>query len=142
MVASDIRARVILDIKASPRSVFDAWIDPALMERWLFKSPDNKLSIRSDPWAGGVYSITERAAGRVIFHDGVYAIVDRPKRLAFSLIVPQHFVGVAHIEVEIRQEGSGSQLDFLARGAGPNDAQQLWEGMLANLAAVAEQNDR
>jgi uncharacterized protein YndB with AHSA1/START domain len=141
MVASDVRARVTLNIAADARTVFHAWIDPALIEQWLFKSPDNTLSARCDPRAGGSYSITEQAGGRIITHDGIYAVVDPPKRLAFSLIVPQHFAGVAHIEIEISQEDSGSHLDFLARGAGPEDAQQLWEGMLSNLAVVAEQND-
>jgi len=141
MVASDIRARVKLNIDADAQSVFDAWIDPALMERWLFKSPDNKLSARTDPRVGGAYSITERATGRVITHDGIYAIVDPPTRLAFSLVVPQHFAGVAHIDVQIRQVGSGSRLDFLARGAGPDDAQQIWERMLSNLAMVVERRD-
>ncbi|WP_066807557.1 SRPBCC family protein [Sphingomonas asaccharolytica] len=131
MVASDIRARVKLSIDADTQSVFDAWTDPALMERWLFKSPDNKLSARADPRVGGAYSITEQAAGRVITHDGIYTIVDPPTRLAFSLVVPQHFAGVAHIDIQIRQVGSGSRLDFMARGAGPDDAQQIWEGMLS-----------
>ena len=141
MVASDIRARVALNIAADARTVFDAWIDPAWMEQWFFKSPDNTLSARSDPRAGGSYSITEQAAGGIITHDGIYALVDPPRRLAFSLIVPQHFAGVAHIEIDIRQVGSGSRLDFVARGAGPEDAQRLWEGMLSNLALVVEQND-
>jgi uncharacterized protein YndB with AHSA1/START domain len=141
MVASDIRARVKLNIDADARSVFDAWIDPALMERWLFKSPDNKLNARSDPRVGGTYSITEQATGRVITHDGIYAIVDPPTRLAFSLVVPQHFAGVAHIAIEIAQVGLGSRLDFMARGAGPDDAQQIWEGMLSNLAMVVERTN-
>jgi uncharacterized protein YndB with AHSA1/START domain len=142
MVASDIRARVTLNIEANAQAVFDAWIEPALMERWLFKSPDNTLSARSDPRVGGAYSITETAAGRVITHDGTYAIVDPPKRLAFSLVVPQHFVGVARIEIEIIQVGSRSRLEFMARGAGPDDAQAIWERMLSNLAIVAEHHDR
>lgn len=73
MVASDVRARVRLNIAADARTVFDAWIYPALMEQWLFKSPDNTLSARSDPQAGGSYSITEQAGGRIITHDGTYA---------------------------------------------------------------------
>jgi uncharacterized protein YndB with AHSA1/START domain len=141
MAASDVRARVTLNIQASAEAVFDAWIDPTLMEQWLFKSPDNRLSARSDPRVGGTYSITEHAADQVITHDGIYAIVDRPKRLAFSLMVPQHFVGIAHIEIGIREVGSGSLLDFLARGAGPEDAQEIWERMLSHLAWVAEHND-
>jgi hypothetical protein len=43
---------------------------------------------------------------------------------------------VAQIDVTITAVGSTSRLDFQATGAGPADAQQLWETMIANLAKV------
>jgi uncharacterized protein YndB with AHSA1/START domain len=136
MVASDIRARISIDLDAQPNAMFDAWVNPQLMERWLFKSPTNTLEARTDPRAGGTFSIVEYDAGHVITHDGSYAIVEPPKRLSFSLAVPQHFAGLAQIDVTITPIGSKSRLDFQARGAGPADAQQLWETMIANLAEV------
>ena len=134
MVASDVRARISIDLDAEPIAVFEAWVDPPLMERWLFKSPDNWLEARTDPRAGGAFSIVEYDAGRVITHDGSYAIFEPPKRLSFSLAVPQHFAGLAQLDVTIAPIGPKSRLDFQARGAGPADAQQLWESMIATLA--------
>ena len=136
MVASDVRARVSIDFDAEPLAVFNAWVDPPLMERWLFKSPTNTLEARTDPRIGGTFSIVEYDAGHVITHDGSYAIFEPPKRLSFSLAVPQHFSGLADIEVRITPVGSKSHLDFQARGAGPPDAQQLWETMIGNLARL------
>ena len=136
MATGDIRAKLVIHVDADANTTFDAWIVPAVMERWLFKSPSNRLAAETNPVSGGSYSLIEYDAGKVITHDGVYSTVERPKRLAFSLLVPQHFPGTAQIEVNIIPEGSKSRLEFLARGAGPDDAQQIWEKMLNNLAAV------
>jgi uncharacterized protein YndB with AHSA1/START domain len=75
------------------------------------------LVAKTNPVAGGSYSIVEHDSGGVIAHDGVYSTVERPKRLAFSLRVPQHFAGTAQIDVTITPEGSKSRLEFVARGA-------------------------
>ena len=136
MAPSDPRARISIELDAEPIAVFDAWVDPPLMERWLFKSPANTLEARTDPRAGGTFSIVEYDAGHVITHDGSYAIFEPPEQLSFSLAVPQHFAGLAQIDVTITPIGSGSRMDFEATGAGPADAQQLRETMIANLAQV------
>ena len=134
------KAEVSLDLDADPRAVFAAWVDPSLMERWLFKSPTNTLEARTDPRTGGTFSIVEHDAGRVITHDGTYAIFEPPRHLSFSLIVPQHFAGSAQIDVTITPVGPRSHLKFQATGAGPEDAQQLWETMIANLAEVLKRS--
>ena len=136
MATGNLRASVSIGLKADAQAAFDAWVDPPLMERWLFKSPTNKLEARTDPRAGGTFSIVEHDGGRIITHDGTYLLVEPPNRLSFSLKVPQHFAGLAQIDVTITPVGSNSRLDFQATGAGPADAQALWEGMIANLAKV------
>jgi uncharacterized protein YndB with AHSA1/START domain len=133
---SDVRARVSIDLDATAQATFNAWVDPPLMERWMFKSPNNALEARTDPRTGGTFSIIEHDAGRVITHDGSYKVVQPPERLSFTLVVPQHFAGSAQIDVTITPRGSSSRLDFQATGAGPAGAQELWEKMIANLAKV------
>lgn len=128
------KAEVSLELDADPRSVFAAWVDPPMMQRWLFKSPTNTLEARSEPRPGGTFSILEREGSEVITHHGRYAIFEAPTRLSFTLAVPRHFAGLARIDVTITANASGSHLDFRAGGAGPSNAQQLWETMLANLA--------
>lgn len=134
------RATISIDLDADAKTVFDAWVEPALLERWLFKSPTNKLEARTDPRPGGTFSIVEYDAGRLIAHDGTYAIVEPPMHLSFSLVVPQHFAGSAQIDVTITPVGPRSHLTFQATGAGPEDAQQLWERMIANLADILKRS--
>jgi len=136
MSTAEVKARVSLDLDADPHAVFAAWVDPSMMERWLFKSPTNTLKAQTDPFAGGTFSIVEHEGNKVITHDGRYATFEAPTRLSFTLAVPQHFGGLAQIDVAITPRGSGSHLDFQAGGAGPADAQQVWEKMMANLAQV------
>ncbi|NLS21342.1 SRPBCC domain-containing protein [Rhizobium sp. P40RR-XXII] len=138
MSTAEVKARIALDLDADPQAVFAAWVDPSMMERWLFKSPTNTLKAQTDPRAGGAFSIVEHEGSHIITHDGRYAICEAPTRLSFSLAVPQHFAGLAQIDVTIRPRGAGSHLDFQASGAGPPGAQQLWKKMLANLAQVAK----
>ncbi|PBB65931.1 hypothetical protein CK228_24660 [Mesorhizobium sp. WSM4312] len=136
MVASDVRARVSVHLDATPEAVFDAWVVPNMMERWFFKSPSNDITALTSPVPGGSYSITEYSSGKVIAHNGNYSVVERPRRLAFSLMVPKHFAGEAQIDVTIVPDGRKTRLDFVERGAGPDDAQAIWEKMLSNLARV------
>jgi len=136
MSTAEVKAKVAVDLDADPQAVFAAWVDPSMMERWLFKSPTNMLEAQTDPRAGGAFSIVEHDRSEVITHDGRYAICEAPTRLSFTLAVPQHFAGLAQIDITITPRGRGSHLDFQAGGAGPPDAQQLWEKMIANLARV------
>jgi uncharacterized protein YndB with AHSA1/START domain len=142
MASVDVRARVSIDLDADPQTVFDAWVVPSVMERWLFKSHGNSLAATTHPVPGGTYSITEHSAGRVIAHSGTYSVVEVPRRLAFSLNVPQHFTGEAQIEVTIVPEGPRTRLELVARGAGPDDAQAIWQEMLSNLAAVVRRDGK
>lgn len=132
----DARATISIDLDADAKTVFEAWVEPRLMERWLFKSPTNTLEARTDPRTGGTFSIVEHDAGRIITHDGTYATFEPPRHLSFSLIVPQHFAGSAQIDVTITPVGPRSHLEFQATGAGPEDAQQLWETMIGSLSDV------
>jgi uncharacterized protein YndB with AHSA1/START domain len=65
--------------------VFDAWLDPALVGRWMFAAGgDEVLHVRIDPRVGGAFSFKIRRAGREIDHVGEYRVIDRPRLLAFS----------------------------------------------------------
>jgi uncharacterized protein YndB with AHSA1/START domain len=125
MVDHNARARISIDLDADPETTFNAWVDPPQMQRWLFKSPTNTLEAQTDPQPGGTFSIVEHDAGKVIMHDGRYDVFEPPERLSFSPTVPQHFTGVAQIDVTIMPVGPKSRLSFQASGAGPEDAQKL-----------------
>ena len=126
-------------IKAPPAQVFDAWLIPAMIRQWLFKSPRHKIvRIDIDPKVVGGFSILEDADGERIDHFGTYDIVDRPHCLVFSLEVPWHFEGVTRVSIEIAATQEGSLLTLTQSGVEPEKAEGGWRMMLAQLARVLE----
>ena len=75
-------------------TVFDAWTKPELMERWLFKSPINRiLNVEVDLRVGGRFSIPELADGEEIDHFGEYLEIAHPDRA----VSPWRFPGISRV---------------------------------------------
>lgn len=73
-------------IEASPERVFDAWIDPALISKWILSpsGDDRIIHVKADVRAGGRFSFKLLRQGQEIDHFGEYVEVDRPRRLVFT----------------------------------------------------------
>lgn len=96
--------------QAPAEAVFAAWVEPELMQQWLFKSDSNELHATSEARVGGKFSVLEKEGGRTIEHWGEYLVLDRPSRLMFALRVPQHFSGTAELEMTLTPNGTGCVL--------------------------------
>ena len=73
-------------IAASAEDLFDAWLDPEALAQWMRPGTIQSTVARVEPHVGGSYEITMQAASGPILHKGVYRIIDRPTRLAFTWI--------------------------------------------------------
>ncbi len=72
---------------ATAERVFDAWIDPAMLGRWMFGPAvreEEILHIVADARVGGSFSFLVRRQQQEFDHIGDYLEIDRPRRLAFS----------------------------------------------------------
>ena len=119
---------------ARPDAVFDAWITPEVMRRWLFKSPNNEiLEPEVDARAGGRFSILERVGGEEIEHFGTFETVDRPRRLIFTLEVPKHFPGVTRVTVDLEPTTDGALMRFTQTGVEREVTEGAWRGMFEAL---------
>jgi uncharacterized protein YndB with AHSA1/START domain len=85
-----IEVRVEQSFSVPPERVFDAWLDEALIARWMF-APDlldqEVVRIRIEPRVGGTFSFVVRrppGKGQEIDHTGTYLELARPRRLAFT----------------------------------------------------------
>jgi len=124
-------------LPASVDAVFDAWLLPEVMQRWLFVGPSNKIvEVTSDERAGGKFYIREENNGKQIDHYGQYLRVERPTLIEFTLEVPAHFQGVSHLKVELCAIEGGCTLALTQTDAGPADASEIWRGMLSGLERV------
>ncbi len=120
---------------ARPDAVFDAWITPEVMRRWLFKGPSNEiLQPEVDARAGGKFSILERAGGEEIDHFGTFETVDRPRRLIFTLEVPKHFPGVTRVTVDLEPTTGGALMRFTQTGVEREVTEGAWRDMFEALA--------
>ena len=83
----DVTVRVTHRYNASPERVFDAWLDPTLIDGWMFgpsQRDEEVVRISVDPRVGGSFSFLVRRQGQEIDHTGEYLELDRPRRLAFT----------------------------------------------------------
>ena len=94
-------------IAAPPERVFDAWLDPAMLMRFMQPGPGMTTpGATADPRIGGRFDLVMKAGDDEMPHGGVYQVIDRPRRIVFSWESP------------FSAEGSTVTLDFTPRGAG------------------------
>jgi len=125
---------------ASAESVFDAWLDPNTVGKWLFATPTGKMSkVKIDARVGGSYLIVENREGSDVEHIGAYLEIDRPRRLVFTLKVPKYSQENTKVTVEIRALESGCELTLTHEGVLPDyiaSTTSGWNMILDSLAAT------
>lgn len=148
-------AKVERRFNVAPERVFDAWLNPALMTRWLFTGPESDPTVRhveNDPRVGGKWLVRDRREGQDYEADGEYLEIDRPHRLVLTFRMPQFSPLSDRIIVEIVPHEGGCQLTLTQEITVPHEddmtAEQVeamrteyaretvkgWAGMLEGLA--------
>ncbi|WP_299951808.1 SRPBCC domain-containing protein [uncultured Ruegeria sp.] len=83
---TDLSLEITRAIPHPPEKVFDAWLDPAMLAKFMLPGPNMSVpEARSDAKVGGRFKIIMRApeAGDLP-HEGEYKVIDRPNRLQFT----------------------------------------------------------
>lgn len=138
-------ATVTQQIDAAPERVFDAWIDPALLGRWMFGPAireEEIVRLVTDPRVGGEFSFVVRRGDDELDHVGRYLELERPRRLAFTWAVAPVTEGESRIDVDIRETAPGACEITVTHHLLPAWAPQAarieegWGRMLGALAAA------
>jgi uncharacterized protein YndB with AHSA1/START domain len=137
--AQKIPVQVTHRFSASAERVYDAWLDPARVGRWLFATPTGTV-VRAeiDARVGGRFHIVDRRDGEDVLHTGEYLELDRPRRLVFTFGVPKYSPEFDRVTVEIKPAGSGCELT-LTHDVTPqwaDGARGGWVGILEALATA------
>jgi uncharacterized protein YndB with AHSA1/START domain len=133
-----IQATATHRFKASPERVFDAWLDPEKVMKWMFPNGDI-VRMEIDPRVGGWFSFVDRREGEEVDHRGEYLEIDRPRRLVFSWGMPSYSPDFDRVTVEIVPLEAGCELtlthEMKAEWADYLDStKDAWTTMLEALA--------
>ena len=132
--------QVTRKFSASAERVFDAWLDPSTVGKWLFATPTGKMGkVIIDARIGGSYLIVESREGTDVEHIGEYLEIDRPRRLVFTLKVPKYSEESTKVTIEIRALGSGCELTLTHEGVLPDYIARTtsgWNMILDQLSAT------
>lgn len=126
-------------IKASPEQVYSAWLDPAMMTRFMSPRPDMHVrEARSDARVGGRFYVM-MVGDKDFPHEGTYKALEPHSRIVFTWEAPW---SAPDTQVELRltsvAEGTEvvlTQVKFLSEESRDNH-EQGWTGILGKLAAV------
>lgn len=72
-------------IHAPIEKVFDAWLDPHMLTRFILPAPDMpNPEVETDPREGGRFTIIMHVGDDKLPHTGSYLVLERPNKLVFS----------------------------------------------------------
>jgi uncharacterized protein YndB with AHSA1/START domain len=128
-------------IPAAPRVVFDAWLDPEALQRFMCGGPEVRVTrVECDPRVGGHFLIVMNVEGHEIPHRGQYLEIERYTRLAFTWLSPYAGEG-SRVTLEFAESRNG-QTTLRLEHVGLADAERSkhhvgWSYILAELSTVA-----
>jgi len=109
MTTATIQAvRVQRTLNATPERVFDAWLDPEALGRFMRPGSEKRSADAvTDPRVGGRFIITMLGEGNVYPHTGEYLEIDRPHKLVFTWYSKATAMGKSTVTVELKPAAGG-----------------------------------
>ncbi len=145
-MTSQVKVRISRNFGVAAERVFDAWLDPAWIGRWMFGPSlrdETIIHIAVDACVGGAFSFKVNRAGQEIDHIGVYREIERPRRLVFTWGIAGMSDGESIVTIDIAPRDNGCELT-LAHEMQPRWAEfaprveQGWTTMLNALGKIVE----
>ncbi len=105
--------RVIRHFDASAERVFDAWLDPDMIARFIVgptTREEELVHVRVDARVGGRFSFKVMRGGAAIDHVGTYREIDRPNRLVFTWGVDDEQGDLSVVTIDITPRGAACTL--------------------------------
>ena len=109
---SDLTLSVSKTIYAPIEKVFDAWLDPEILSKFILPMPGMpQPEVENEPQQGGSFTIIMQVGEDKIPHTGQYLEISRPDKLVFSWLSPYS------------TDGSTVTIDFSERADGSTNVQ-------------------
>ncbi|TWT24910.1 SRPBCC domain-containing protein [Planomicrobium sp. CPCC 101110] len=111
-VTSTVMISMARRFEARPERVFEAWVKPELMKKWLFTSESTNKTVNNDPRIGGVWEIVDHRNGVEYRAAGEYQEVRRPHKLVFTFEMPQFNEATDIVRVTISEVREAAEMLF------------------------------
>lgn len=134
---SDLTLTARRIIKAPPEVVFEAWLDPATMSKFMSPRPDMHVrEARADARVGGRFLVM-MVGDKDYPHEGTYREITRHSRLVFTWEAPWSAPGT-YVDITFTPVPEGTEIvlthvKFLSQDSRDNHLQG-WTGILGKLA--------
>ena len=142
-MTTDLMLRLTQFVSASVERVFDAWLDPLQLEKFMRTGPTQTVGrVETDPRVGGRYLIEMVTESGAKLHHGEYREIDRPHRLAFTWNSP-HASPDSVVTLTFRPVAGGTEVtlehDRFPSDGARNGHEKGWTAILGELAALVEE---
>lgn len=110
---SNISITVEQDFPVPAEKVFDAWLDKAALQQWMFGPGvrDEKIiHLQINPVVGGTFSFAVQRGEDKIDHVGEYLLIERPDRLSFTWGIAGQPAGNSIVHISIVPTDKGCTL--------------------------------
>ena len=130
---TDLTLSVSRVIKATPQRIYEAWLDPAMMTRFMYPRPDMHITeARSDARVGGRFRVV-MVGDKEFPHEGTYKELAPYSRLVFTWEAPWSAPD-STVTITLTPQGDGTRVDlnhvrFLSEDSRDGHATG-WTGML------------
>ncbi len=107
---NDLTLSISRVVSAPPERVFDAWLDPQMLMK--FMRPGTGMTTpkaSNDPRVGGRFDLIMKNGDDELPHGGVYQVIDRPNQLVFTWVSPFSVDG-STVTLDFRPEGAGTHV--------------------------------
>ena len=135
-MAPPVGLTVARRIAATPERVFDVWLDPESVGRWLFATADGVMErVEVDPRVGGRFLVAERRGGDLAEHFGEYVALERPRLVAFDFWT-NFSAERTRVTIDIAADGDGALLTLRHDGVWADYEERTrkgWAIILENL---------
>ena len=127
-------------IAAPIEQVFDAWLDPQMLMRFMCPGPGMTTPKASaTPEVGGRFDLIMKNGEDEMPHGGVYRQIDRPNRLVFSWESPFNAEG-STVTLDFRKTGGGTHVTLthirFVNQESRDNHERGWTAILAKLEEV------
>ncbi|MGO4548183.1 SRPBCC domain-containing protein [Paenibacillus sp. 2TAB23] len=103
---------MVRQFDVSAERVFDAWINPVMMRKWLMTNEGTNKLAANEPIVGGRWTIIDEREGVEYTATGEYLEIERPTRLVFTFQMPQFSELIDRLTVELKPLSKGCEMTF------------------------------